>query len=90
MTFVGRSLVDSFTNSLQGMANSMRCEADFWEHQGNTIRDWQSTRQLYLSADDAMPTFPPVLDDACSGDPSPIEVGQNFTALCLCRRLIIL
>jgi hypothetical protein len=76
----GHSLVDDFTSSLQGMANSMRREADHWERQGNEISDWQNTRELYLSACNTIPDFPPIPDDPLPDDPPFISTGQPITS----------
>ena len=53
--FVGRSLVDSFTDSLKDMASSMRREANFWNSQSNQFHKWPNIRQSYSYAIDAMP-----------------------------------
>jgi hypothetical protein len=55
---VGRSLVDSFTDSLKDMASYMRREADFWKSQSNQFHKWPNIRRTYRCAIDAMPPFP--------------------------------
>jgi hypothetical protein len=59
LTFVGRSLVDSFTNSLKDMASHMRREADFWNSQSDQFHKWPNIKQTYTSAIDVLPPFPP-------------------------------
>ena len=54
--FVGRSLVDSFTDSLKDMASSMRREANFWNSQSNHFHKWPNISQTYGCAIDAMPS----------------------------------
>jgi hypothetical protein len=68
---VGRALFNTFTGSLKGMANSMRREADFWEHEGNKIDNWQDTLQRYTST---INSIPPVDTDV--SHTHSIEVGQ--------------
>jgi hypothetical protein len=71
LVFVGRSLVDDFTDSLKDMASSMRREANFWKSQSNQFHKWPNIRQTYGCAINAMPSEQ--LNDYRSSTTPPIQ-----------------
>jgi len=76
----GRSIVDSFTDSLKNMASSMRREANFWNSQSNQFHKWPNIRETYGSALIAMPPFPSgQLDDYTSSTTPSIHASGLAT-----------